>query len=334
VTVRSVYDPLLGYSRYAGKINKQFSYHKKIIIRKTNKIGYFDKDHAQQKTKYRIGFFGDSFTESLQVPLEDTFFSLVENKLRDLNVECLAFGRSGYGTLHSYAECQRWMNYFDLDLVVYVFYENDLGDQIKEIKRAPNLCYAELSGSGYSIHKSPEYRVNYSYAQQMASYLKFHSVLLTNISQRLGLLFIQGASLKADAHAGMMSAGPGAGDYPHQDDLPSTWPPSIREYAENLGALIIRDFRNYVQHDKKKFVILYIPRESEFMKDAADQDSWKSWIAALCNKEKIDFIDPTDALLAHAANGEFVFFGHFTEYGHQAVAEAFSVWFRSFFTKQ
>ena len=43
-----------------------------VIIRNVNSQGFLDINHKKEKSKdsYRIGFFGDSYVESLQVPLE------------------------------------------------------------------------------------------------------------------------------------------------------------------------------------------------------------------------------------------------------------------------
>lgn len=118
VTTRSVFDPELGYNRYAGQTKRYVAYTGKVVIRKTNRLGYFDKEHDKKKRGYRIAFFDDSYVESLQVPLESTFFRLIENELKDLNIECFAFGRSGYGSISSYMESRIWLNYYDLDFVV------------------------------------------------------------------------------------------------------------------------------------------------------------------------------------------------------------------------
>ena len=59
-------------------------------------------------------------------------------------VETLAFGNSGHGTIHSYLKSKKYTDYFDLDMVIYVFVENDLGDQIEVIKNATSLPYVEL----------------------------------------------------------------------------------------------------------------------------------------------------------------------------------------------
>ena len=80
-TTRAIFDPELGFNRYAGHQNRYITNTGKIVIKETNDLGYFDKEHDRKKLSYRIGFFGDSYVESLQVPLESTFFFLIEDNL-------------------------------------------------------------------------------------------------------------------------------------------------------------------------------------------------------------------------------------------------------------
>ena len=127
-----------------------------FVRKRVNSLGYLDVEHKKEKEKgvYRIGFFGDSYIEAIQVPTEDAFFRIIERGLRIYDVECLAFAYSGRGTLHSYLENKRKADDFDLDLIVYVFCENDFGDNIKEVKRNPYLPYAVLEGGSFKIDYS------------------------------------------------------------------------------------------------------------------------------------------------------------------------------------
>lgn len=59
------------------------------IIRTVNSEGFVDKNHKIVKPirVYRIGFFGDSNVEAIQVSLEKTFFRLIEDSLSGFNIE-------------------------------------------------------------------------------------------------------------------------------------------------------------------------------------------------------------------------------------------------------
>src|SRR5438105_14538591 len=71
-----------------------------------NSAGLRDREHDKQKPAhtYRVAIIGDSFAEALQVPLEETFWHLLEGELAACpalagrQIEVLNFGVSSYGT--------------------------------------------------------------------------------------------------------------------------------------------------------------------------------------------------------------------------------------------
>src|SRR6267143_6696372 len=50
-----------------------------------NSAGLRDREHAKQKppNTFRIAVLGDSFAEARQVPIEDTFWAMLEKKLQE-----------------------------------------------------------------------------------------------------------------------------------------------------------------------------------------------------------------------------------------------------------
>jgi hypothetical protein len=304
------------------------------VVRRINRFGYMDEDHSREKPPgtYRIGFFGDSYTEARQVPLEDTFFRLIEEDLGANRVECLAFGITGFSTLQSYLTCMRWMDEFDLDLVVYVFCENDLGDLIKEIKRSPNVPYAAPTPTGfeidYSFRKNNEHREELYF--RVADYITSHSLVISTIVDRVRLLARYGIKMRVTEEDRMMAGRTvdevRAGGYPQTTDVPSTWPDTLRAYAENLGEAILLKWRDEVESSGRGFAVLYIPR-NEQISGPACEDSWKPWLRSLCAEEGIEFIDTGPFLFEAAREGKEIFYDHFTIDGHIAVADAFTSWY-------
>ncbi|HKP37384.1 MAG TPA: hypothetical protein VJT71_11035, partial [Pyrinomonadaceae bacterium] len=71
-----------------------------------NSDGLRDREHAKTKppNTLRVAVLGDSYAEALQVPIENSFCVMLEQKLRECqantgrNVEVINFGVSGYGT--------------------------------------------------------------------------------------------------------------------------------------------------------------------------------------------------------------------------------------------
>lgn len=105
-----------------------------------NSLGFRDGEHtfAKPANTFRIVFLGDSFTEALQVPLEETFPKIIEkelNKRMDFPVEAISLGRSGAGTTKSYELLLETGLRFHPDLVLMQFLSNDLIDNSPPLKK-------------------------------------------------------------------------------------------------------------------------------------------------------------------------------------------------------
>jgi len=330
-------DPLLGY----GDIPYQTLYYCNErgdkVRRIFNSYGYLDADHKKEKRSYRIGFFGDSYVEARQVPLENTFFRITEKSLKDYKVECLAFGRESGGTLTAYLNSVRWTHYFDLDLIVYVFCENDLGDNIKAIKEktAPYFPFAYLADDGYGIdYSNRDKLIAYSHtiSYKIKAFISKHFLVSRLIKNRMQLLRNYGLKFKvSQKHISMSSE---AEDMdrkaanPDQNDPPSAWPLYLKEYAEKLDGAIILKWKVEAERDSKKFAIFYVPSQAQKALDTKKQDSWKNWLELFCRDENIVFIDPTQDLIKAEISGKDIFYDHFTIYGHKAFSDSFVKWFK------
>jgi len=303
-----------------------------LLERKVNSEGYLDSEHAiaKQNKAYRIGFFGDSYVEAIQVSLENTFVRIIEHKLKNYTVETLAFGSTGHGAVHSYLKSKKYAPYFDLDMVVYVFCENDLGDQIKDIKRADYLPYIKIVDDHMVVDNESVIKSQHNYRWGTVKKLFYNnSMAFQNIYRRLSLIKNYGIKLSASKQDMQMATQTKHQSIPNQNDLPSLWPEKYRMEAMKLGEMVIAEWANDMKEQNRKFAIFYIPRETEWRKELTKQDSWKPWLKHYCEKLKIDFIDPTDSFLVMSQKGKKIYDGHFSVYGHQAFAEAFVHWFRT-----
>jgi hypothetical protein len=179
------YDNVTGAIHYPNSTMTYRGLNGSFIERSINRFGYLDVNHNKSKENniYRIGFFGDSYTEAKQVSIDKTFFSVIETQLEAYNVETLAFGISGYSTLQSYLTSLKYTDYFDLDMVVYVFVENDLGNQIQEINRNLNQPYAVLKNNELVIDNSFRERNNYreSSVIKIIDFLTANSLLMSTL---------------------------------------------------------------------------------------------------------------------------------------------------------
>jgi len=332
-----VFDPEINLYKYTpnSKVIKINSRNERII-RKVNSHGYLDKNHSIKKPEevFRIGFFGDSYVVSRQVFLEKTFFRLIETQLSDANIETMAFGRDGHGMLHAAMKSKKYSQDFNLDMVVYVFCENDIGDQIASIKQYPLMPYAELKNNNIFINddllrnhlKSQRRRV----VDKFKKFLFYNnSILIQTVYRRVNLLRQHGISLSTKASDFNMSSKADANKPPGSTDLPSTWNTGYKKEALSVAERVLLDWYEDVSKDAKNFAVLYIPRQSEWKKKESEQDSWKSWLKTYCKNNEIDFIDPTKHFLRYSSKKGKIYDDHFSELGHIAFAESFIDWYRN-----
>jgi hypothetical protein len=105
-----------------------------------NSLGLRDTEHPYQKPPgvFRILMLGDSFTEALDVKLEESYPYLVEQCLTDrlnMPVEVINAGVSGYGTPEEYLFYINEGVKYQPDLVVWMLYTgNDFTDLFRNLE--------------------------------------------------------------------------------------------------------------------------------------------------------------------------------------------------------
>jgi hypothetical protein len=115
-----------------------------------NSDGLRDREHSKTKPAdtVRIAVLGDSFSEAMHVPMEQTFWSLLERKLQECNafpgkkVEVINFGVSGYGTAQELLTLRQKVWDYSPDLVVLAFTTyNDIYDNSRALSRTEEVPY-------------------------------------------------------------------------------------------------------------------------------------------------------------------------------------------------
>ena len=109
-----------------------------------NEQGLRDSEHAYAKPAgvYRILLLGDSFIEALQVPLQDTVGKRLEAVLNERSsgeqrYEVINGGVSRFGTDNELLFYQCEGNRYQPDLVVLMFYHNDVTDNVERDMAGP-----------------------------------------------------------------------------------------------------------------------------------------------------------------------------------------------------
>ena len=115
-----------------------------------NSDGLRDREHAKAKpaNTVRIAILGDSFAEAMHVPMEQTFWWLLERKLQEChafpgkNVEVINFGVSGYGTAQELLTLRQKVWDYSPDIVMLAFTTaNDVCDNSRSLSQTKEIPY-------------------------------------------------------------------------------------------------------------------------------------------------------------------------------------------------
>jgi len=115
-----------------------------------NSAGLRDREHSIVKPSntIRIALLGDSYCEALQVPMEQTFWWLLQQKLESCDqfagkhVEIINFGVSGYGTGQELITLQQKVWQYSPDIVMLlVTTNNDISDNMRLLKKTDQIPY-------------------------------------------------------------------------------------------------------------------------------------------------------------------------------------------------
>lgn len=308
------YDSELGFHLPTSKV----IYNKVRYVERTpNGDGFMDVDHAVTKPPgvVRVGFFGDSYVESVQVPLEEVFFRRLPSSLGGRPHEAFGFGLSGLGTLHAMAVADKFAPRYDLDLIVYVFVDNDPGDHLETLQGARRGLFAArptavpaVVGEGYEVLPGPTPSTASS-LRRLAMLVKDRSLFARVLYARIQLL-----------SRGRSAGGGGAKGAPEAHDPPSGWPPELRAEAATLTRRLLQAWETKVRAEGREFLVFYVPRNSELEADQGE-DSWRAWLHQTCAELGIALVDPTAALAARQQRGEAMYNDHWSPAGHAVVAE-------------
>ena len=226
---------------------------------KINSKGLRDKEYSYDKRKetFRILVLGDSFTEGFQVPLEDLFCKVLERRLNNMGqgFEVVNGGFAGVGTDYELLFFRREGYKYDPDLVIIVFFQNDVCDNYKskailDTKGAP-LVY-EKKGIITHIKK---FLAQNSCAYNYIGYcLPKHFPFLANLLMRTGFISFQPI---ADVEGV---------EYFHYQVLAQVYGPELKK-AWNVTRLLILEFKNEAERHGASLAVISIPfREQVYEK--------------------------------------------------------------------
>jgi hypothetical protein len=158
--------------------------------------GLRDVEHVRPKPpgRLRIAVLGDSCAEALQVPVEQTFWKLLERQLASCpaaagrGVEAIDFGVAGYGTAQELLTLRRDVWSFQPDVVLLAFYPgNDVRNNARPLEQDPLRPYFTLDAAGRlalddAFHRALGYRLRRSVAGRIA-YAAYDHVRLLQVAK-------------------------------------------------------------------------------------------------------------------------------------------------------
>jgi hypothetical protein len=120
-----------------------------------NSAGLRDREHAIAKPAdtVRIALLGDSYCEAFQVPMEQTFWWLLQQQLeacdqfKGKHVEIINFGVSGYGTAQEFITLRQKVWQYSPDMVILLMTtNNDISDNVRSLKKTDQIPYFYYRG--------------------------------------------------------------------------------------------------------------------------------------------------------------------------------------------
>jgi hypothetical protein len=115
-----------------------------------NSAGLRDREHVKEKPSntIRIAIIGDSYPEALQVKMEEAFWAVMEQRLKECgafagrDVEVINFGVSGYGTAQELITLRHHVWQYAPDIVLLaVTTNNDISDNSRALKKTDEIPY-------------------------------------------------------------------------------------------------------------------------------------------------------------------------------------------------
>lgn len=310
-----------------------------------------DAEHTQEKAAatYRIVFLGDSFTEALQVDLDETFPEQIEARMSwqapQYNYESINLGVTSYGTGQEYVMLQERGLAYAPDLVVLAFFMNDVGDNW--FAQAPGAPQFDLDEAGnlYQVPdgESPSRTISSAIERQLPNRILYSLFGKLAIYEWLfdHMRDIPALHLKL-WQWGLTAANPVDGTL----DLYLQEAPPELEKAFRLTTALIEATRDRAEEAGAQFLLVVIPAREQFTTNEEIQESYpwldlslynfrqpQDQLAVFAEEHNINLVSLLGPLRAHMEADQLdrtdlylACDGHWTARSHQIAAQEISNW--------
>ncbi len=308
-----------------------------------NSQGWRDREYPLEKPKgaFRILVLGDSFTEGLQLPVEETFTERLEEKLnRDQNrpIEVINTGVGAFSTDQQYLALKHYGVPYKPDLIILAFcVENDIYGNLLELRGEHHKPYFFIDESGRLVQKKFELPKYENIKNFLRNHLQLYMFLRKRISKmnqlasllmRLGLVR-DTAGIQRNEHGVFIDYATHLARY--SPSWEKAWEVtkalllSIRDEAHRLNAgflLVLINYDVLVHNDLWQEALATYPsmREGEW-----DLGKANRLLVEFCKINDIEVLDLLPNFQEEAArSGERLYIpveGHWNRRGHELAAE-------------
>lgn len=165
-----------------------------------NSDGLRDEEHAVAKpaNTLRIAVIGDSYAEALQVSIQETFWKIMQEKLKGCGaaagrqVEVINFGVSGYGTAQEFITLREQAWKYSPDIVILaITTNNDITDNYRPFKRTEIPYFVHQGGElalDDSFRNSRSFKFKNSYLSRTGGWIRDHVRVIQAIQESTTIL--------------------------------------------------------------------------------------------------------------------------------------------------
>ncbi len=268
-----------------------------------NNIGFRDDDYLpKQPGQKRLVLLGDSFVESLEVPVEKTFHALLEKQFQASSAtiaDVAILASQGYSTAQEILALRKFQDVIQPDYVFLVFYtgndfENNLRRKFAFLNKKEELVFPP--------NKDSWLRIQYLSAQRWL-YENSHLVFfLKNLIQSNTQINLADNARKTEQRSD---------SYKHQ--ITRALIAAAREDAQRFGA---------------QFAMVVVPSRGEVRRG---DDTKTNIITAFCQAENIPCLNLFSLL---SEEHYFAHDIHFNDAGHQLTAEKIRLFWEENFSEK
>ena len=280
-----------------------------------------------EEGKFRIALFGDSFTQSSNVTIEESWGYLLEQKLRKagMNAEVLNFGVGGYGIDQAYLRWKVEGKDYDPHLVILGFYPVDVkrGTRIFNSSGMPfsKPCFV-MKNDTIELVNSPTVPIENMVEEIKmlpASELGLKDVYLSENIEDYQWRWWRFSSFLSLLEANL-----------RQNRFTNTSPRFLEEYYDvekypaKLALKIVETFKNGAEKANSKFMVVYMPSYTQVYNLQKDEPLVAE--ALIKSLKKIAPVVRTESEITRLANeigmgALFASDGHFNAPGYAVVAD-------------